>query len=712
MQLLITIDQVRYRNAESGWCLLKATMGGDGQPETSVICKGTLAWPPEPLETLVLTGEWVTYKGERQFQFRGAKLSLPLDPRGQLHYVCVRSKGIGASIEQQIWDLKKENWRELERGAIRKISNSTFDSFLEQVKLFDLNHEKAEIISWLLDKGCSDTMAEAAYEKWGADTLGIVNQNCYMLADLPGFSFKTVDENVRRNFDIADDDQRRVKAAILYALETEDGSTAVDCWAHFDTVQKLIPNVGDILIKKCVSEMAAAGEIHIFVEQIAMASRRDYLHELTINAYMQRALNAPEETCISTDAELSAGEPFTPDASQLDAVRYAITHKAAIINGGAGVGKTTVIKMIVRGLKAAHPTETVKLCAPTGKAAARLKEASKIEATTIHVLLGARGNNTFSDETLENRAVIIDESSMVDSALMAELVKRKPARLILVGDQAQLTPVGKGQPFHDLIDLYPNAVRTLTKCYRNREAVFQAAIKIRNGNMPPRSMETEKEKWTICGAASPDDAHEMICAWARDGLLDFEKDIVLCPKNGKRLESGLFQPATVNALNDDLLAIDRERRGVIDEGKFQPGDRVINTVNDPANHVWNGTTGTVRAKDDEGGVFVRLDVPFIDETGELKDTVRFTREMAKNLCYAYALTVHKSQGSQYRKVVMAILPRDAFQLERSLIYTAVTRTKGECVIVGDYGTFAKGISTVRMKRTVLKMLNTKTEANT
>ena len=153
-----------------------------------------------------------------------------------------------------------------------------------------------------------------------------------------------------------------------------------------------------------------------------------------------------------------------------------------------------------------------------------------------------------------------------------------------------------------------------------------------------------------------------------------------------------------------MLAIDREKRGQSGSAKFLPGDRVINTVNTPDEHVWNGTTGTVHAANDDGEVFVKLDVPVKDAAGELKEIVKFTKAMVKNLCYAYALTVHKSQGSQYRKVIMAVLSRDAFQLDRSLVYTGVTRTKTECVIVGDYNTFTQSIQKTRKKDTVMQFL--------
>ena len=709
MQLIVTMERMLCAKPDTKWYFFRATMGGDGAPETTVICKGSMGWQPGEMETLALLGDWTVYKGERQFQFKSAKLTLPLEPRSQLHYVCTRARGIGISLEQAIWDARREQWRDLEFGEVKKMNRATYDAFIEQAEQFDMNAEKAEIIAWLENKGCTENMAAAAFEAWGRDAAGIVNANCYRLADLAGISFRNVDEHVRRHFDIADDDPRRIKSAVVYAMEQEtgDGSTAVNCWRHFAACQKLLPNVGDELIVRFVREMKEDGSVRVFPKQNMMSLKKHYLAERIVADYVSGAVECGEDPAIAIpdDAALAAGETFTPDASQLEAVRFAIAHRFAVINGGAGVGKTTVIRMIVRGIKAAYPRFAVKLCAPTGKAAARLKEASGFEATTIHLMLGAMGNDIFTAGPLDNAAVIVDESSMVDSALLAEVLKRKPAKVVLVGDQAQLTPVGHGQPFHDIINLHPGAVRTLTKCYRNTEAVFQAATQIRNGNLPARHAESERERWTIANAANPREAHDLICEWAEKDLLDFAKDIVLCPKNGVREEGDRWQDATVNALNADLLEIDRRKRGTTDRDKFVPGDRVINTVNNAEEHVWNGTTGTVHAVDADGGVFVKLDVPFKDDaTGEEKDTVRFDRDMAKALRYAYALTVHKSQGSQYRKVVMAILARDRFQLERSLIYTGVTRTRKECVIVGDYAAFASGIAATRSKETCLQCL--------
>lgn len=262
MQIVVTMEKMLCAKPDNRWYFFRGLMGGNGEPEQTVICKGSMAWNPGEKETLALIGDWTLYKGERHFQFKSAKLTLPLEPRSQLHYVCQRTSGIGCTLEQQIWDARKEDWRNLERGEIKKMNDLVYDLFMDEIVNFDANSEKTEIISWLLNKGCTENMAAAAFEAWGKDTPGIVNANCYRLADLSGYSFKTVDENIRRHFEIGDHDPRRIKSAVIYAmqLETEDGSTAINCWRHFAACHKdagyLILSLGgiDAVRAKLISE--------------------------------------------------------------------------------------------------------------------------------------------------------------------------------------------------------------------------------------------------------------------------------------------------------------------------------------------------------------------------------------------------------------------------------------------------------------------------
>ena len=388
------------------------------------------------------------------------------------------------------------------------------------------------------------------------------------------------------------------------------------------------------------------------------------------------------------------------DKHQRAAVDRAVAERFAMITGGAGTGKTTIIKMIADQIVAGG--SEIALAAFAGKAAARLREACGHPASTIHRLLGYQGSK-FMTESLADKCIVIDEASMVSADLMAELVRREPKKLILVGDPAQLAPVGKGQPFHDLLKLRKSDVAKLTKCYRASEAVYKAATCIRAGSPPVEQETSDNERWSMTNTGNAQQTQDAIMQWVEQDIFDWDKDIILCPKNG----ADETTPCTVKALNAAIVDIISPRR----EGEiFNVGDRVINTKNIAAKDVWNGTTGSIHAIDIDGGIWVEVDVPVIDWNKSKSDKdpvytskVLFDKKERKNLQLAYALTVHKSQGSQYRNVLFVALQRDSWALlDRSLIYTAITRTREACCVVGELAAFYAGIQKVSQKRTVLQ----------
>ena len=400
---------------------------------------------------------------------------------------------------------------------------------------------------------------------------------------------------------------------------------------------------------------------------------------------------------------------FILDQSQIDAINFATDKKTifAIINGGAGCGKTTIIKQIGQILD--ERKETFRLCAFAGKASSRLKEATGFYASTIHSMLMS-DSVSFKLPTLKNITVIIDESSMVHSELLAEIVKRNPQRVILVGDQAQLPPVGAGQPFHDIINFCENKIFTLTTCYRNTEAVFKAASAIRNGLMPAFHDKSNNEQWDIHETGDAEATQNIILEWVKQGYFDFDKDIILCPKNGKKDKTTeLFEPSTVHSLNEEIIKIVNPHHN---GEKFKVNDRVINVKNNSDKDIWNGTTGKVHAIDIDGKMWLKLDIPIIDSDrstpGEniYKDLVLLTKDEQKKIQHAYALTVHKAQGSQYRRVCFVALNRDRFMLDRSLVYTAITRTKEHCFVAGQISAIRNALDTIKEKETVFQLLAT------
>ncbi len=355
-----------------------------------------------------------------------------------------------------------------------------------------------------------------------------------------------------------------------------------------------------------------------------------------------------------------------------------------IITGPAGTGKTSIIKAI-----AEHLGGRVLLTAPTGKAAARLKEATGFEASTIHRELMWDGAQT-RREARFGVTVIVDEASMVDSWLMAQLVRFRPPRLVLVGDADQLPPVGKGQPFHDLLRLRSESVSELKTCYRARQAVHMACTDVRDGKMPPVSIKTDAESWKMVETGDAERSTARLLEWVRAGHYDPERDAILACRYGAG------KPDEPDGGIDSLNA---EVKALVNPGKadsFQPGDRVICCKNFGTLDLWNGDMGRVEGMTHKGGVVILL-----DRGGETREV---ERKNLNEIKLAYALSVHKSQGSQFRRVFFLTLHRHRMMLSRSLIYTAITRAREGVCVFGELRSFENGVGVVAVKSTVLRAL--------
>ena len=372
---------------------------------------------------------------------------------------------------------------------------------------------------------------------------------------------------------------------------------------------------------------------------------------------------------------------------QKKAVSKSVELKNSMIIGSAGTGKTTIIKSILEqfsGFKAC-------LCAPTGKAAARIKEKTGKFAQTIHRLLGLGEDGvTFHHVDLSDAIVVCDEASMIDSFLMAKLVAANPMKLILIGDNAQLLPVGAGCPFSDLINIFPNLATKLTYCYRNKASVHKASAQIRKGEFPTDGMD-DGEIFRFKQSASEAAQNEIIEMY-KNGEMDPTKDIVLAAKYG---DEGT--PCGIDSLNEEIKNIVNPHN---DSRQWKIGDRVLNCKNFGPQDWWNGDMGTITAVD-TAGICVNVTPDRQREDGDIYIS---EKKMLKQLKYAWALSVHKSQGSQWRKVVFAVPREHVFMISRSLLYTGVTRAKKECLVIGDRKTVYIGLSKNSKKETCLKLI--------
>ena len=654
--------------------------------------KGKLSNFPQTNETFVLDGKWEVsrFNGSMEFSFFHASIYLPSDERSLLRYACEMTKGIGLTLENKIWEVKGEKWREVsDADHIKGLTPTILCRFQETIDEIEVQKERTAVVAWLMKIGCTIKMSEAAYDKWGKNTSTRVKEDCYILADLPNFSFKDVDEHVRTFFGIGPTDERRIRACISYYVRQLTISNTVCNWFElFDAVQKVIVGVAPDIIQAACTTLFRDGTLTPFPDSQRIALSRDFKNE---NAIMQYALSGASRVGLKARQNRS-GWKF--DDSQMNAIQFALDNSFCVINGGAGCGKTTIIKSIADTL--AENGQSVELCAFAGKAAARLKEATGHDAGTIHRMLEYKGDFGFSRHDLNGVTVILDEASMVASDLMAEIVKRHPDRLILVGDEAQLPPVGSGQPFHDIVRMWPEKVRTLTTCYRNQEAIFQAALKIRRGVSPDLSAKSENELWDVQDIRDLRQTHNCVIETVRSGAVDFDQDIILCCRNG---ETNGETECSIVSMNHDIKALVNPNEDGSD--KIQPGDRVINTKNHSDLDVWNGTTGKCDRFDDSGGMWVELDF----KNAAHEDYVLIPKKYVREWQLAYALTVHKSQGSQYRKVFFVCTRRDlAALLDRPMLYTAVTRAKKECHVLGDTAAFYKAINATENKLTVMQEL--------
>ncbi len=374
------------------------------------------------------------------------------------------------------------------------------------------------------------------------------------------------------------------------------------------------------------------------------------------------------------------------DKSQIEAIERALRGEDVIITGGAGTGKTTIIGEIAKRIGV-----RVKIMAPTGKAAARLKEATGYFACTVHRALGWDGE-AFRESKRIDCPVIVDESSMLDSWLLARLLERKPPQVILVGDAAQLPPVGRGQPFHDLVRHRPDITVTLSVCHRNQAAVHRAANLIREGKCPAWQERAGGESWSMKNTGGGTGTEAKIVQWANAGALDPMQDVVLAAKYGvDETDDG-----NIISLNKKLLDILNPHR---DGNAWQEGDRVLCCKNFASLDLWNGDIGTVTDVDVDGNLWVKL-----DRAREDSQTVLCEAEHRRELKHAYCLSVHKAQGSQFRRVIVVCLRKHWHMMDRALIYTAVTRAREGCVVCGELNSFFAGIQRVGERKTMLQQL--------
>ncbi|MFB7783427.1 ATP-dependent RecD-like DNA helicase [Streptomyces vinaceus] len=714
------LERITYANEESGYTVARVDTGrGSGDLLTVV---GSLLGA-QPGESLRMEGRWGSHpQYGKQFSVENYRTVLPATIQGIRRYLgSGLIKGIGPKIADRIVEhFGTDTLDVIEEAPERLIEVPGLGP--KRTKLIGAAWEEQkaikEVMVFLQGVGVSTSIAVRIYKKYADASISVVKNQPYRLAaDVWGIGFLTADR-IAQAVGIPHDSPERVKAGLQYAL-----SQSTDQGHCFLPEERLIADgvkllqVDTGLVIECLAELAADPEGVVRESVPDPQGGQDPLTavylvpfhraELSLVGQVRRLLNAEDDRMpgfqdVDWDKAFGwlagrTGAKLAPE--QRDAVTLALTRRVAVLTGGPGCGKSFTVRSIVELARAKKAK--VVLAAPTGRAAKRLAELTGAEASTVHRLLELKpgGDAAYDRERpLDADLVVVDEASMLDLLLANKLVKAVApgAHLLLVGDVDQLPSVGAGEVLRDLLaEGGPVPAVRLTRIFRQAQqsGVVTNAHRINTGAPPitdglPDFFLFPEEDTEEAGRLAVDVAARRIPA--RFGL-DPRRDIqVLAPMHrgpaGAGNLNGLLQQAITPARPD----LPEKRFG----GRvFRVGDKVTqirNNYEKGANGVFNGTVGVVTALDvDEQRLTVRT---------EEDEEVGYEFAELDELAHAYAVTIHRSQGSEYPAVVIPVTTGAWMMLQRNLLYTAVTRAKKLVVLVGSRKALGQAVRTVSAGR--------------
>jgi len=702
-----SVERITYVNEETGYSVIRLAAKGHQELVTAV---GNLA-SVNVGESLRLTGFWTTHpQYGRQFKVLDYKTVLPATVEGVRRYLgSGLIKGVGPVTARRIVDyfglealevIEQQPERLLEvPGVGPKRRDMIARAWEEQQQI-------KEVMLFLQSHEVSAALAVKIYKAYGDDSLTIVRENPYRLAhDIYGIGFLTADR-IARKLGMALDAPQRVQAGISYVL-----SQLADEGHVYAPQGELIARSAEILdvpvemVVEGIEALVAQGEVHRegitypLLEELATGqlTREEqavylppfYYSEIGVANQLRRMLHTPRSSLAEFQAadwnwllgQIVAQSTLQLNEDQRRVVRAALTHKVTVLTGGPGTGKTTTVQTIIRLLEGYG--HSYALAAPTGRAAKRLSEATGRPARTIHRLLefSPTAGYTFQRNEahpLDADMVIVDEASMLELLLANHLLKAIPptSHLLLVGDVDQLPSVGAGNVLRDIIESGVAAVVRLKEIFRQEEGswIVGNAHRINHGQMP--IFAKGAKDFFLFVKDDPEEAAELLIDIVQRRI---PRKFAYDPVEDIQVLSPMYRgPVGVSNLNTRLQEVlnpprpeKLERR--FGERVFRLGDKVMQIRNNYDKKVFNGDIGRVVGIDPLNQLLtVRIDErPVACDFGELDELV-----------HAYAVSIHKSQGSEYPAVVVPITTTHYILLQRNLLYTAVTRARELVVIVG------------------------------
>ena len=683
------IERLVFRNEENGYAVMRVKVRGHKDLVTVV---GTVS-SANPGEWLAADGEWITdtHYGS-QFKAESMRVSQPDTIEGIKKFL---SSGMIRGIGKEYADRLVKTFG---RDVFDVIENSS--AKLQKVEGIGPGRRAAiraaweeqkgirEIMSFLFSHGVSTARAFRIHKTYGERAIELIQRDPYCLArDIHGIGFLIAD-GIAQKLGIAKDSELRARAGLEYVLQelTSNGHCAAprgDLQSKtvemLDIAPEQVAGALDWLLagKRLIQDEDKQGRTLIYLPKLYFAEWA-FAKKLT-------ELNYGRHPCPAIDFEkaldwVQKKTRIQLSENQCQALRLAVQAKVMVITGGPGVGKTTLVNSIIQILLAKKMA--VSLCAPTGRAAKRLSETTGLEAKTIHRLLqfnpGTGGFRHNEENPLEGDIFIVDEASMIDQVLAHQLLQAVPQRaaVIFVGDSDQLPSVGPGRVLRDIIGSGAVPVVALTEIFRQaaESRIITGAHRINRGQLP--EFPEEGDKTSDLYFVEAEEAQKAISVISRMISESIPQRLGFNPVDDVQIltpmQKGELGARNLNQVMQALLnphGKEVERFGTV----FREGDRVMQTENDYDKEVFNGDLGRIVAIDEEQReVVVKID----------DRRVKYEFRELDELVHAYAVTIHKSQGSEYPCVIIPVHTQHFVMLQRSLLYTAVTRARKFAVLVG------------------------------